>query len=446
MPADAAAPGRPVGPAPRPGPRTGRRAVAGLLLTAGIAFLTVGGVSWVVAHRIARADALAEALRTAHSVGGAVVVPALPAVLDGDRTAAAALDSAVAGRRADGTLVRVTVWTDDGTVVWSNDGALVGRRFPVGDRLAAVFERHRDYAGVSSLDGPEHAGYRLRYGQLVQTYTAVRLDDGRTVALEMYFSGRRVARAEDELGDRLVPFALLSLLVLVLAQLPVSIWLVRRVSRSQRERARMLDQVLVSAERERRQLARNLHDGVVQQLTGVAFVLDSRPESGTVPAATVRVLRVVSQTVQHAIGNLREMLVELHPRDLTGENLGDLIESSAVRACPDQLVGVHTRLDQPIHADIAAFLYRCARECASNVARHAGAGRVDITLVSDENGVRLDVEDDGVGMPADALDGGGGSMGLVLLQQATHDLGGTLLLAAGPGGLGARVSIVLPPA
>ena len=58
--------------------------------------------------------------------------------------------------------------------------------------------------------------------------------------------------------------------MLALAQLPVSIWLVRRTTAAQQDRERMLDTVLLSSERERRLLAGHLHDGVVQELAGAA--------------------------------------------------------------------------------------------------------------------------------------------------------------------------------
>ena len=78
---------------------TGARAVAALVLTAAVAFALVGTAAYVAAHRIARADALADALRTAHGVGTAVVEPELGPALDGDRAAAADLTTAVASRR-----------------------------------------------------------------------------------------------------------------------------------------------------------------------------------------------------------------------------------------------------------------------------------------------------------------------------------------------------------
>ncbi len=93
---------------------------------------------------------------------------------------------------------------------------------------------------------------------------------------------------------------------------------------------------------------------------------------------------------------------------------------------------------------MAAFLYRCARECAVNVAKHADADSVDITLDSDEAGIRLVVRDDGVGIPPGALDRCDGHLGLALLRAAAVDLGGSLTADGGPGGT--VVTVGLPPA
>lgn len=142
-----------------------------------------------------------------------------------------------------------------------------------------------------------------------------------------------------------------------------------------------------------------------------------------------------------AVGDLREMLVELHPRELTGDNLADLVATSAIRACPDQKVAVSARLQRPFRPEVAAFLYRCARKCAINVAKHAAADTVDITLDSDEAGIRLVVRDDGVGIAPGALDRCDGHLGL-LLRDAATDLGGSLTVAGGP--VGTVVTVGLP--
>ena len=78
------------------------------------------------------------------------------------------------------------------------------------------------------------------------------------------------------------------------------------------------------------------------------------------------------------------------------------------------------------------------------MAKHAGADSVDITVDSDEAGVRLVVRDDGVGIAPGALDRGDGHLGLVLLRDAAADLGGSLTVVGGPGGT--VVTVTLPPA
>ena len=130
---------------------TAARAVVALVLTSLVAFVFVGTAAYITAHRIARADALAEALRTAHGIGTAVIEPDLGPYLDGDHAAGADLAAAVASRREDGTLQRVMVWGPGGEVLWSDDRALIGRTLPVGPQLARVFASRDAYAYVSSL-------------------------------------------------------------------------------------------------------------------------------------------------------------------------------------------------------------------------------------------------------------------------------------------------------
>jgi signal transduction histidine kinase len=424
----------------RPPRSTGRRAVAGLVLTAVFSFAIVGTAAYVVARVIARADALSEGVRTARGVGRAVFAPEIPAAAAGDRTASAALDAAVAARRDDGTLLRVKVWRRDGTVLWSDDHSLIGRKFPLSDPVAAVFNQGRDHAGITRVSGSDAAVESGRFTDLVEAYVPLTLRDGDVVALEMFSSDARVRAAEDELSERLVTFALVALLVLALAQLPVSISMVRRTVAAQHDRERMLGTVLLSSERERRLIAGQLHDNLVQELAGAAYLLDSRSPQG-IPADTRRAMGLVTQTLYDAVDDLRGMLVELRPDELTSSNLGDLIATAAVRSCPDQKVSVTAELDRPVPPEVAAFLYRCARECAVNVAKHAHASRLDITLTSSSEGVRLVVRDDGMGIPG-PLPPAKGHVGLALLRDAAADLGGSLDLRAEDGVV---VTIQLPP-
>ena len=421
---------------------TGRRAVIALVGTAAIAFAAVGAAADVAAHRIARDDALAETLRTADGVGRAVFGAELPAAVRGVAGANADLDAAVAARRSDGTLIRVKLWRRDGTVLWSDDAAVMGHRFPVDAAMLPVFDRQQKHARISTLTDADNGDERRQFADLVEVYLPYALD-GLNLTMEMYFSDDRVLVAEHELGEQLVPAALLALLVLALAQLPVSIWLVRRTTAAQQDRDRMLDTVLVSSERERRLLAGHLHDGVVQELAGAAMLLEERLPAASGRAEDRRVLGVVAHVLRRSVGELRDLLVDLHPQQLTSDNLADVITRCAARTCPDLAVSVLADLDRPLPPGLSAFLYRCARECVTNVGKHAHAGRVDITLATDATCVRLLVRDDGAGIAESAIDRGDGHIGLSLLREAAADLGGTLQVRGDSGGTLVTVTVPL---
>jgi signal transduction histidine kinase len=340
------------------------------------------------------------------------------------------------------------VWRRDGTVIWSDNAAIVGRRFALGPRETAVFDQHRDFAELSGLTDPDDADLRGGSRGLVEAYIPLELDDrtgGSTVALEMYFSQDRVRTAEAEERARLVAFSLAGLLVLAFAQLPVSIWLMRRISRAQHDRDRMRETALVSSERERRLLARSLHDGVVQELAGAAYALGSREPADPLPPDTARAMDLVSTTLQQAVDDLRGMLTELHPDEVTNANLPDLVTAAATRACPRQRVSVSVTLDRPLPPEILAFLYRSARECAVNVAKHARATTVDITVTSEPTGVRMVVRDDGIGIP-DPVPRSEGHLGLTLLRTTAADLGGALHARATDGGTTVLIDLPTLPA
>jgi two-component system NarL family sensor kinase len=419
---------------------TRRQATIALILIAAVSFALVGGVALVVAHRVARGAALAEGLRTARGTGRVLLAPVLPAVIAGDRGATANLVADIDRRRAEGTLLRVKVWRRDGTVIWSDNAAIIGTRFALRPQETAVIDDRQAFAEISPLTDAADADVRAGTRGLVEAYIPLELG-GSTVALEMYFSEARVRAAEAEERARLVAFSLAGLLVLAFAQLPVSIWLMRRISRAQHDRDRMRETALVSSERERRLLARSLHDGVVQELAGAAYALGSREPTDPLPPDTVRAMDLVSLTLQHAVDDLRGMLIELHPDEVTNANLKELVTAAAARACPRQRVSVSVTLDRPLPPEVLAFLYRAARECAINVAKHARAKTVDLDITSGPAGVRLVVRDDGIGIQ-DSLPRVEGHLGLTLLRTTAAELGGALEARGTDGGT--TVTIDLP--
>lgn len=145
-----------------------------------------------------------------------------------------------------------------GVVLWSDDQALIGRTLPAGPQVADVLSDGNDYAHVSSLTTSQQRAEQEPATHLVEAYIPMTLAGGRRVVLEMLFPETGVRQADRELSARIVPFTLLALLVLAVAQLPVAIWLVRRTAAAQQDRDRMLETALVASERERRLLARHL--------------------------------------------------------------------------------------------------------------------------------------------------------------------------------------------
>jgi two-component system NarL family sensor kinase len=421
-----------------------RRAIVALTATALLAFALVGTAAMIVARHIAEDQALAESLRTATSVAGVLFAPAMPAVLAGDHEARAKLDRAVRARGRQGAIVRVKVWDRDDVVVYSDDPEADGEQFPGHPDVLRVFEDGGGVAHLSEREDVENAT-EAALDRLVEAYVPMPLDDGRDLVLEIYSSTVRVEEARAQLVARLVPAALIGLLVLVVAQLPVAVWLIRRIGRSQEERGRLLRSALTASDRERRSIARDLHDGVVQELSGASYALGALdgPHATDVPDRVRRMVREVSTVVGAAVSGLRTLMVEIYPPELTRAALNAALEDLAdpLRATGVQ-VSVRAELDAEIAPEVAATVYRGARECLVNVAKHAGATHAWVELTGDSAAVRLRVADDGVGMSPEPAPRAG-HLGLQLLRAAVTELSGTVRIGPGPGG-GTEVVLDLP--
>jgi signal transduction histidine kinase len=240
------------------------------------------------------------------------------------------------------------------------------------------------------------------------------------------------------------------LLVLQLIQVPIAGSLARRVRRHEAERSDLLERYLMASDRERVRIAGDLHDGPVQDLAGIGYALDALAPS--VPDPRQDLIKSVQVAVRHAIDSLRRLMVDLYPPDLTAGQLprtiADLtvpLADQGIEVCLD----LHPVLD--LGNDTITTLYRVARETLANVAAHAGADRVEISLCAVEAdgadsipAVRLTIADDGVGLdPARVDRRDEGHLGLRLLKDRVENLGGLWELVGDVNG-GTRVSVTLP--
>jgi signal transduction histidine kinase len=186
----------------------------------------------------------------------------------------------------------------------------------------------------------------------------------------------------------------------------------------------------------RRRIERDLHDGLQQRL--VTLGLQVRAAEVSVPPAAAELkweLARVADGLMDAVRDVREISRGIHPVILSEGGLEPAVKGLARRSpVPvDLIVRVAGRL--PDQVELGA--YYIVSEALANVAKHANASVVIVSVEAGPGGLSLSVRDDGVG-GAD-LDGSG----LAGLRERAEALGGTLLLTSAPG-RGTSVDVTLP--
>jgi PAS domain S-box-containing protein len=203
------------------------------------------------------------------------------------------------------------------------------------------------------------------------------------------------------------------------------------------EHRAMLLQLLAAQEAERHELAGRMHDDTIQVLAAVDLrvqLLKKRLEqrADLEGAAEVDALHVA---VHNAVDRLRGVLFALEPPSL-GDGLGGALRDLAAAVFQGTAVAFDVVVDakEPISERAARVLYRIAGEALSNVARHADAQLVVITVAAESFGWALTVVDDGKGPGADGFAERAGHHGLVGMRERVTDAGGSLSLHASAGG------------
>lgn len=389
----------------------------------------------VVMGQVAREQALHEDEQITQRLAELVVATPLVGVLAGDAGQRHHLDRLVQARLRDGTMTRVDIWTIDGLVVYADDPATVGRRFPVPDEAVDAIERGVTSSGVelSPETGPTPEPVQ------VDVYVPLRLPDGRVLAFEAYFSYQAVERHIAALTAQLIVPVIGALALLQLVQIPIAISLARRVRRHEADRARLLEQALSASEKERAEIASALHDGVVQDLAGIGYALGAM--SLTDGPGRRAITRQLAGAVRDAAEALRKLVVSIYPPDLSGAGLIAAV-TGLVTPVRDAGVVAHVETEPlpPLDPDVAAALYRTARETLINVVKHARADAVDVRLTPDHDArwegrdaVLLRVADDGVGPPEHALARrSDGHLGLTMVADRLAAIGGELTVVPGP--------------
>ena len=193
--------------------------------------------------------------------------------------------------------------------------------------------------------------------------------------------------------------------------------------------------IVESADRERKRIERNLHDGAQQRLVAISLLLRRISLETELPAAAREFLDTTQEEANLAIRELRELARGIHPAALTESGLPTALRGLALRTP----VEVDAQLsDERLPESIEAALYYVAAEALSNVAKYARSNHVELVFETTDAEARLRVSDDGVG-GADAASGSG----LVGLTDRVEALDGTFDVASAPGS-GTTVMAVVP--
>ena len=195
--------------------------------------------------------------------------------------------------------------------------------------------------------------------------------------------------------------------------------------------------------------SRDLHDGIVQELAGVAFGLAPIAEDAERrgDGKQAGVLRETMVRLRQGVRGLRTLLVEIHPPNLESAGLeaalSDLLS-------PLEADGIATELHVDDHATAGssadALVYRVAREAVANARKYADARSVSVAVSRpSRETTRLTVVDDGKGFSEEhrARRGEGGHLGLTLLEDLVRQSNGTLAVRSTPGD-GTTVELEVP--
>ena len=315
------------------------------------------------------------------------------------------------------------------------------------------------YAGVAGtavlLSVGQTGGFHTLSAPLIAVIAAISLLNA-TLVISFFHLGQR---AEDQSTQR-------QKMVVELAEAN------RRLEETMAENTGLHAQLLSQAREagvleERQRMAREIHDTLAQGMTGIITQLEAVRQSGP-GAARERRIDIAAQLARDSLSEARRSVQALRPEALaTNPRLPDALGEVARQwSAVNGVAATVTTTGDPValHAEIEVTLLRVAQEALANVAKHAAASRVGITLSYMADVVTLDVRDDGdgflladpgrpgavrgdglasVGVPPGDGDGRSGGFGLTAMRQRVQRVAGTLAIESEPG-TGTAVSATVP--
>jgi signal transduction histidine kinase len=191
---------------------------------------------------------------------------------------------------------------------------------------------------------------------------------------------------------------------------------------------------------ERRRLAREMHDGVAQDIAGLGYLVDALAGTATTPQQAERIA-VLRDRISAVVAEIRRSLVNLRTSVGASESLGAAIGSIARNLTEVSGVPIHITLDETtdrLRPEVEAELFRITQEAMNNAIKHAHASAIEVHCQVRAPHARITVSDDGRGMQAPRK----GSHGLSIMRERALLINASLAMVEREGG-GLTVAVEL---
>lgn len=211
----------------------------------------------------------------------------------------------------------------------------------------------------------------------------------------------------------------------------------------EKERNRRLRAILDSQELERKRVAKELHEGLAQELAGLRLMITRLHQAQDMSEIRSN-LPALEELADSMIEQIRQLSNNLSPTVLSGYGLGAALRFLAEESA--RATGVDIEMDvsglpQRIGGKMKTYVYRIVQEALQNALTHSNATHIGISFRSDNMELNIHIIDNGQGFPEFRLQNPG--LGVYRLQERIEVLGGTLLIES-EAGKGTRVNIRIP--
>ena len=250
-----------------------------------LALALVAGSGLIVIRRLADEQALNEARQLTELSSRIVERRVNDGLITGDAESLGAVAAIVSDSKiVQVPIVRVKIWSAGGEILYSDESRLIGDAYQLGEEEKKVLTDGGVVAEVSDLQAPENR-YERSFGQLMEVYSRIRTPAGTPLLFETYQLRSSIAGNGRALAATFTPVLVVTLIALALLLIPLAWGLARRVRRTQSERERLMARAIESSDRERRRIAGDLHDGPVQELSGLSMQFSAAAQTVEDPSA-----------------------------------------------------------------------------------------------------------------------------------------------------------------